>query len=596
MTNRFQRKTLLAAALFCSTLGAHAQQTTEPETSQRVVVTGQKNASGWFKAVSQHFIVFSNTSNNDVRQLLDNMEKLDYVLRLYTRDFISANSSRQKMTLYYHDGVLGFDAAVQDEPAEAVGLYNSCGAGVQGYGVQLERVESLNNQQLARHALNDTLSYAFAAYARHFLYRHTDIRSPSSYIDGFAQYFSALRFTDNQMSVGRVPRGVSRYIYFLDSGHSYRLLYRDILDQPEATDPLPAERLEFLAKSWVLTHYMMSSAANQSKLGNYLNLVHQDVPTGKAFEDAFGVKVADLDNAMWRYRLKGVQVTQVEIPELPVASIEFTSLPEAVTDFVLADAALTSCPDKKTGLALLRTVTQHPAGVPNNDAARLTVSRARINWGNAEDALPYLTEAARRDGGDVQALTLLGLANLRLAEQHQDARRAAYLQAASEHLSRARGLAPRSAEAAYALYQVRMRVDAQPGQQALEAAIAAWHNAHEVNQYARAAALALAYLGRAPEADNALTLLAHNARDPDMARWAKTWQARLATSVARADLVAEMRNETAGTFKEWTIDSDGLMQTVEQNAGIEDSRRYLDAMRLSNPISERNQFSAPSRR
>lgn len=596
MRNSFQKKTLLAAALFYSTLSAHAQQTTAPETAQRVVVTGQKNASGWFKAVSQHFIVFSNTSNDDVRQLLDNMEKLDYVLRIYTHDFISASPSRQKMTLYYHDGMVGFNAAVRDEPEEAVGLYNSCGGGVQGYGVQLERVASLSNPQLAKHALNNTLSYAFEAYARHFLYRYTDIRSPSSYIDGFAQYFSALRFTDNQMSLGRVPRGVSRYIYFIDSGHSYRLKYQDILDQAETKDPLPAERLEFLAKSWVLTHYMMSSIDNQSKRNKYLNLVHQDVPAGKAFEEAFGVKVTDLDTAMWRYRLKGVEVNQVEIPELPVASIEFTSLPEAVTDFVLAEAALASCPDKKAGLALLRTVTQHPGGIPNNDAARLTVSRAQINWGNAGDALPYLTEATRKDAGNVEALTLLGLANLRLAEQHKDAERAAYLQTAGAHLSRARSLAPKSAEAAFAFYQVRMRADAEPSQQALDAAISAWHNAHEVNQYARSAALALAYLGRGPEADNALTLLAHNARDPDMAGWAKTWQARLSTSVARADLVAEMRNETSGAFKEWTVASEDLMRIVEYNAGIEDSRKYLDALRMSSPISEKSQLITPNRR
>jgi hypothetical protein len=54
---------------------------------------------------------------------------------------------------------------------------------VQGFAVHLERIASLGDEQLDKAPLNDTLSYAFEAYARHFLYRHTDIRHPS-YIDG----------------------------------------------------------------------------------------------------------------------------------------------------------------------------------------------------------------------------------------------------------------------------------------------------------------------------------------------------------------------------------------------------------------------------
>jgi tetratricopeptide (TPR) repeat protein len=567
---------------------------------QSVTVTGQKNASPWLKAESQHFIVFSNTGNDDVRQLLDNLEKLDHVLRIHTQGYRIAVSPRQKITLYYHDRIGSFNEAVADAPQEAVGLYNSCGHGVQGYAVHLDSIAALRPEQLAKYPLNSSLSYIFEAYSRHFLYRYTDIRMPAAYVDGFAQYFSTVRFAGNQMSLGRVPASVARYIYFLDNGHSYRLRYQDVLEPATSKDTgvaaEPAVRLEFLTKSWLLTHYMQSSSDNLARRDQYLNQMHLDVPAGKAYTEAFGQKLPELDTAMWRYRNQGIQVTQLEVPSLPSTRIDFTSLPDAVTDFVLADAALKSCPGQQRGESLLKALSQHAGGVPNNDAARLTLSRAQIGWGKAEEALPYLTEAVGRDKAGAEAFYLLGAANLRLAGQHKDA--APYLQAAIGHLTRARSLNPDSAEAAYALYQALMAVNDKPDPATLEAAIAAWRNAHEVNSYARAAALAFSYSGKAQEADNALTLLAHNALDPDMAKWAQGWQARLAKGVSHAEVLAEMRREPGApaAFKEWTVASESLMQTVEYNAGIEDTRKYLETMRLANPVSEKNQFVMPTKK
>lgn len=565
---------------------------------QSVTVTGQKKASPWMKAESQHFIVYANTGDDAVRQLLDNLEKLDYVLRVQTRSYQIATVARHKITLYYHDRLGSFNDAVADAPREAVGLYNSCGHGVQGYAVHLERIASLHPEQLAKHALNNSQTYIFEAYARHFLYRYTDIRTPANYIDGYAQYFSTVRFAGDQMSLGRVPSSVARYIYFLDDGHGPRLSYQNILAPTAPADTgvtaEPAMRLEFLAKSWLLVHYMLSSDDSLGRRDRYLNQVHLDVPAGEAYTAAFGQKMSELDLAMWRYRGNGVEVRQYAVPSLPSARIDITSLPDAVTDFVLADAVLKSCPGQRRGESVLAALGQHAGGVPNNDAARLTLSRAQIDWGKAEDALPYLNEAVRKETAGAEAYYLLGAANLRLSTQRKEA---SYLQAALDNLTRARSLDPDSGEAAYALYQARLGSGDKPDAATLNAAIAAWRNAHEVNTYARAAALAFAYSGKVAEADNALTLLAHNALDPQLAAWAQAWQGRLAKGVTHIELLAEMRREPEATaFKEWTVAADDLMQTVEYNAGIENMRKYLSGLRQTDPVSERNQVMLPAKK
>lgn len=584
MGNSLHKVALAAAICLFFAQGAGAQDTSQ----QSVKVTGVKKASPWFRAESQHFVVYSDTGNQDVTHLLNNLEKLDHLLRIYTRDYRVARGVPQKLTLYFHDRAEGFNALATDEPEEAVGLYSSCGAGVQGFAVNLKPLASLRNDQLIKAPLNSSLSYIFEAYARHFLYRYTDIRAPVAYIDGLAQYFSGVRFSDNHMVVGRPPVDVARYLYHLDSGNKYNLSYENVLDpstsRRKGFKAESGSRLEFLARSWIMTHYMLSSSENRIKMGEFLDLVHHDVPAGKAFETSFGLKVDDIGQAMWRYRIKGLEIMEVDVPSLPTAKVEFTTLPASTTDFILADAVLKSCPSRKAGEGMLQALSQKAAAIRVNDFAKLILSRAQIDWGNAADALPYLTEATRKDGANAEALYLLGLANLRLHERDKAAAKDSYLQAAKSHLARARALNPGSAQAAFAFYEAEMRGSERPGETALEAAITAWKNAHEVNTYARSAALAYAYTGRATEADNALTLIAHNVRDPEMAKWAASWQGRLAKGVDRADLLAEMRREISPpAFREWTLAGENLMKDVVQRAGMENARNYLDNLRLANP-------------
>jgi hypothetical protein len=571
---------LTVALLLCWTVSASAQQSSSQADGQTVIVKGTKNPSKWFRAESQHFVVVSDTRRDDVVQLLNNLEKLDYLLRIYTRDYRTGSAAIEKMTVYFHDRMDGFEQVATHHPDEAVGLYCSCSAGVQGHAVNLDPIQSLHNEELAQAPLNESLSYIFEAYARHFLYRYTNIRSPASFVDGFAQYFSSVRFSDNQMAVGRAPASDAGYLYFLDQGHRYKLTYEDVLTADEAAQ---GARLEYLARAWELTHYMLSTDDNRKRLAQYLELVHDDVPAGQAFQRAFGKSVDQLDNLMWRYRLHGLEVRRVDLPTLPAARLSFTELPDSDTPFVLADAILKSCPERAVGESLLGKLTRESAGKRLSHFARMTLSRAQIDWGNPKDALPYLTEAIGHNGADFEAVYLSGLANLRVWEQRQDT---ASLQAAKRDLARARTLDPASAQAAYAAYRAELD-GGKPDQATLEAAVAAWRNGHEVDAFARSAALALAYLGKGSEADTALALLSQNAGDPEMASWAKTWESRLAKGVTRADLLAEMRRASSPSgVKEWTVATKYLLSTTVQNEGLEEARGFLEAQQLNNPMDD----------
>ena len=575
------RGAAIAALTLLCTHTASAQQASPVPAEQRITVQGQKNPSVWFKAESQHFVVYSDASQPDVAELLHNMERLDFLLRVYTSAYFKAQPREPKLTLYYHNKVGALAEHAGKAPADAIGLYNSCSGGVQAAGVKLDPIVQIENARLITAPANDTLSFLFEGYARHFLYRHTDIRAPLSFIEGFAQYFANARFSDNQLVVGKAPLNIGRYLNFIEDGHRYSLTYADVFDDNDSKGHNYAGeagvKLEFMARSWLLTHYMLSTEENRTRLAHYLNLANGAASNAKAFETAYGIKPDQLGEILWRYRRTSAQVMQVAVPTLPSARITFTGLPDAVTSYVMMDARLRACPSRATGEALLRKMIANPGGTPNHPLARAALSRAQIDWGNPQDAIPYLSTLVREDKGNSEALYLLGLANLRIASQQQGAAKASTFEAARGYLVDAVNADAASAEPAYALLRSELDSGEELTETAMTAAQLALSNGREVSEYARAAALMHAYAGNSARSRQALNLLAHNRRDPAMAAWATEWQERLVAGVDRNALLAELRRLPAqdAAFKEWTIANDSVMQAVVSGAGVENARHYL---------------------
>ncbi|RYY02224.1 MAG: hypothetical protein EOO53_14420 [Gammaproteobacteria bacterium] len=592
MLHKFQLSTL--ATLFCLSLAfeANAQQPPAPPSPQNnateILITGQQNASKWFRAESQHFIVFADTRREDVTQLLSNLERLDYLLRTYMK---INKEAEQKLTLYYQDSANGLKEVAKDQPPFAIGLYNSCESGVQGFGIHLKRIATLTDEQLTK-PLNESLSYIFEAYTRHFIYRYTNIRTPTSFIDGFAQYFASTRFSDTQMLIGKAPTSVDNYLGFISAGHTYSLDYTDILEQNDSKGHnfagTAGVQLEFEAKSWLLTHYMLSSNENLKSLRDYLNLINQDVKPTEAFEQAFGYKASKIGNTLWKYKLKSAKALQFEFSSLPVADINFSDLPLSANNLLLADAALKACPDRKRGEAILQQVSKEAKKFPASDYAQLILSRAQIDWGNAQDALPYLTEKTQKDISSFDAFYLLGSSQLQLAQRSESAQKQAYIEASQRNFSQALTLNGQSPEAAYGLFKAGIIAENTPSEKTLAYAFAAWKNANEVTTFTKAAALAYAYSTQVTKFQDTLALLSRNIRDPQTAAWAKTWQAKLDVGVKRSEILAEMRSELSNPFKEWTIANETVMKEVELNSGLDAARSVINDQNQTQQMPSQN--------
>jgi tetratricopeptide (TPR) repeat protein len=254
---------------------------------------------------------------------------------------------------------------------------------------------------------------------------------------------------------------------------------------------------------------------------------------------------------MWRYRQASMKILQVVVPDLPRAHIEFTRLSRIEGEFVLDNAALKTCPAPADGKTMLARLQQKAAQAPAVDFAQMSLSRAQVEWGNPLDAIAYLTRAVGNDPYNPEPHYLLGLAHAKLAERAGPDRQDR-LEAARASLTQAALLAPEAPDVSYALFRVGL-MGTEVTEKDMTRAIDAWRHGHDVTAFARAAALAHAWLGDAAGAYQVFNTLARSTRDTASAAWATTWLARLEKGVPRDELLAAMRGEQpmASGFRSW---------------------------------------------
>jgi tetratricopeptide (TPR) repeat protein len=144
------------------------------------------------------------------------------------------------------------------------------------------------------------VSHDFARLLLNFNYPPTQ----DWFDEGFAQYFSSLRLSDNQAEVGGDPTQNLPWNHAVQGQSFAELLSRPWLAMPElfTMRPGPAGYPPmFYAQSWMVMHYLL----HQNKLsdaGAYFGLVQiRKVPVEQAIQQAFGMSAAQFEQAVKDY-------------------------------------------------------------------------------------------------------------------------------------------------------------------------------------------------------------------------------------------------------------------------------------------------------
>ena len=267
----------------------------------------------WLEARSAHFTVYADTTEADLRATSTRLENFDALIRLFHALPQGGDQSLSPVTVY----VVPDEAAVRR-------LYGSGSEDVAGF--YIPRVSGSvaftprRGEGDGPNALKPQI-VLFHEYGHHFLLGNYSAAYPAWFSEGYAEFVSTARFTED----GKAELGAAA------DHRAYQLFDGPMLTSTDlfamGAKPLSADKIgSMYARGWLLTHYIMFTPGKFALFQRYVALLNAGTPSLDAAKQTFGDLHA-LDIALDHYlRARTMTAMILPISRLPVPTIAVRAL------------------------------------------------------------------------------------------------------------------------------------------------------------------------------------------------------------------------------------------------------------------------------
>ena len=247
--------------------------------------------------------------------------------------------------------------------------------------------------------------------------------------EGFAEYFSSIRLSDQQMELGSDP-GIAgnsaKSLSEILAGGAWLPLSGLFTMVPDARNQ--EDRKRFYAESWIVMHYLLTKQRLQ-EAGTYFDLVqNQKVPVEEAIAKAFGTSPAQFELAVKEYfhsltpagspTASGLTGEHTAVAQSPTPlgpddiGMTVIQLPDADGQAMLGDVMARIPERREKGLTELRAL----AAEPGNETAHRALAWAEIEDKEFGSATEELAKAAELNARDRWVGYYLSVAKYRMAQ------------------------------------------------------------------------------------------------------------------------------------------------------------------------------------
>ncbi|MCB2057797.1 MAG: hypothetical protein H6916_02050 [Novosphingobium sp.] len=363
----------------------------------------------WLEASSNHFVVYGNTSESNLRKFSDQLERYDAAMGKITSTSNPPPSPSNRVTVYLVDNEEAVRKLIGGgKAARFVGGFYIPRAG--GSLAVIPRVQSGGGND---GGMGWSMIVLLHEYAHHFLISNSAFPYPRWMGEGAAEFFASANF-EKDGSVGLGRPAVHRA--------NELALAADVT----ATDLLDPEHYEkrrgkstaydaYYGKSWLLYHYLTFSAERKGQLSAYSRALLSGKSMVEAGHAAFG-DFAQLEKELDSYLRK---------PRMSYLKLAGTALdPGTVTIRVLREGEAAIMPvrirskvgvNKETAPGVLADARAVAAKYPEDPAVLAALAEAEYDAGNDAEAIVAADGAIGRDPGQVNAYLQKGYALFRIA-------------------------------------------------------------------------------------------------------------------------------------------------------------------------------------
>ncbi|MGI9068708.1 MAG: tetratricopeptide repeat protein [Pyrinomonadaceae bacterium] len=238
----------------------------------------------WVSVRSKNFFLIGNASEKEIRQVATRLEQFREV---FSRLFSGANFTSPVPTT-----VIVF----KNDKSYAPFKPNPNLAGYFQPGQDVNYITLTTETRAEQYPFN----VIFHEYT-HLLVNNTSGNVPTWFNEGLAEYYSTSTVTDDQKFALGNP--ISNHVFLL---RDKKMLPLRTLFQVDHKSPYYNERDKqsvFYAQSWALVHYLILGKSGQrvTQIGKFVDLLSENVPMEKAFQQSFEMSFEQLEKELREY-------------------------------------------------------------------------------------------------------------------------------------------------------------------------------------------------------------------------------------------------------------------------------------------------------
>lgn len=392
-----------------------------------VVVVAQPVQARWYEASSEHFVIYADDSEKDVRRFAEDLEKFHAAMESVSGRDLPSPSPSNRVTIF----VVGDQDDIRD-------LYPGENKNVAGFYIPRAGASRafVQDIRLKRGYPSFSTVILLHEYAHHFLISSSRYGMPRWLSEGAAEFYASASFEKN----GTVRVGRPAQHRALEIAYATPVAVEELLDA-DLYEARRGKRYDaFYGWSWALYHLLIFDENRAGQFSRYWMLLSTGSSSLEAGREAFG-DLSVLQRELERYVRQRSMLSFVLPPEkIPFGPVSIRELSAGEAEMMEVRIRSQRGVSREEALEVVVDARAIAARYPDDPGVQTALAEAEFDAGFDDAAIAAADRALASDPSRVNAYVQKAYALFSKASEAEDAD-AAY-QAAMKPLSDLNKLEP----------------------------------------------------------------------------------------------------------------------------------------------------------